>query len=121
MLYSDAQGTDQRSEELRWAPSREGVRSGAQDTLLEYIQPQHKVLMLGAGNSRLSEAELAACPGMGARERASGAFAWFENALRMDFRPLLVGAPVPLCRQEMYEEGFQTITNIDISMTVIKA
>merc|ERR1712110_891240 len=47
------------------------------DTLLEYVQPQDAILMLGAGNSRLSE--------------------------------------------EMYEEGFHNITNIDISMIVIKA
>lgn len=53
----------------RWA--------GLKDTLLEYIQPQHALLMLGAGNSRLSE--------------------------------------------ELYEEGYQKITNIDISNVVIKA
>mmetsp|Transcript_115217 Transcript_115217/g.223910 ORF Transcript_115217/g.223910 Transcript_115217/m.223910 type:complete len:211 (+) Transcript_115217:65-697(+) len=53
----------------RWA--------GLKDTLLEYIQQSHQILMLGAGNSRLSE--------------------------------------------EMYEEGFQNITNIDVSTVVIKA
>jgi len=53
----------------RWA--------GLKDTFLEYIQPAHSILMLGAGNSRLSE--------------------------------------------EMYDEGFTEITNIDISMVVIKA
>mmetsp|Transcript_113955 Transcript_113955/g.317341 ORF Transcript_113955/g.317341 Transcript_113955/m.317341 type:complete len:212 (-) Transcript_113955:245-880(-) len=53
----------------RWA--------GLKDTLLEYVTPQNTILMLGAGNSRLSE--------------------------------------------EMYEEGFHNITNIDISMVVIKA
>merc|ERR1712151_880780 len=53
----------------RWA--------GLKDSLLEYIQPSHSILMLGAGNSRLSE--------------------------------------------EMYEEGFHNITNIDISMVVTKA
>mmetsp|Transcript_50481 Transcript_50481/g.99718 ORF Transcript_50481/g.99718 Transcript_50481/m.99718 type:complete len:212 (+) Transcript_50481:89-724(+) len=53
----------------RWA--------GLKDTLLEYIQQNHSILMLGAGNSRLSE--------------------------------------------EMYEEGFHNITNIDISMVVTKA
>ena len=50
---------------------------GIKDTLAEFIQPQNAILMLGAGNSRLSE--------------------------------------------EMYEEGFQNITNIDISMVVTRA
>mmetsp|Transcript_1809 Transcript_1809/g.3905 ORF Transcript_1809/g.3905 Transcript_1809/m.3905 type:complete len:212 (+) Transcript_1809:50-685(+) len=53
----------------RWA--------GLKDTLLEFVQPAHSILMLGAGNSRLSE--------------------------------------------EMYEDGFQNITNIDISSVVTKA
>lgn len=53
----------------RWA--------GLKDTLLEYVQTNHTILMLGAGNSRLSE--------------------------------------------EMYEEGFHNITNIDISLVVTKA
>merc|ERR1712066_931736 len=47
------------------------------ETISEYLKPDHKILNLGAGNSRLSE--------------------------------------------EMYEEGFHNITNIDISMVVIKA
>jgi len=53
----------------RWA--------GLKDTLMEYVTPQNTILMLGAGNSRLSE--------------------------------------------EMYEEGFHNITNIDISLVVTKA
>merc|ERR1712151_270058 len=53
----------------RWA--------GLKDTLLEYIQSTHEILMLGAGNSRLSE--------------------------------------------ELYEEGYNKITNIDISNVVVKA
>mmetsp|Transcript_62899 Transcript_62899/g.162592 ORF Transcript_62899/g.162592 Transcript_62899/m.162592 type:complete len:208 (+) Transcript_62899:80-703(+) len=53
----------------RWA--------GLKDTLVGYMQPTHCVLMLGSGNSRLSE--------------------------------------------EMYEEGFHNITNIDISQVVTKA
>eukprot|EP00746_Dinoflagellata_sp_MGD_P160415 gnl/MRDRNA2_/MRDRNA2_87151_c0_seq1.p1 gnl/MRDRNA2_/MRDRNA2_87151_c0~~gnl/MRDRNA2_/MRDRNA2_87151_c0_seq1.p1 ORF type:complete len:214 (+),score=49.96 gnl/MRDRNA2_/MRDRNA2_87151_c0_seq1:86-727(+) len=53
----------------RWA--------GLKDTLLEYVQTNHTILMLGSGNSRLSE--------------------------------------------EMYEEGFHNITNIDISLVVTKA
>merc|ERR1712190_649882 len=53
----------------RWA--------GLKDTLLEYVTTQNMILMLGAGNSRLSE--------------------------------------------EMYEEGFHNITNIDISLVVTKA
>eukprot|EP00928_Gymnodinium_smaydae_P079287 TRINITY_DN63255_c0_g1_i1.p1 TRINITY_DN63255_c0_g1~~TRINITY_DN63255_c0_g1_i1.p1 ORF type:complete len:227 (+),score=45.52 TRINITY_DN63255_c0_g1_i1:57-683(+) len=53
----------------RWA--------GLKDTLIEYVRPAHAILMLGAGNSRLSE--------------------------------------------EMFEEGYQTITNIDISSVVVKA
>jgi len=53
----------------RWA--------GLKDTLLDYVQQTHQILMLGAGNSRLSE--------------------------------------------EMYEEGFKNITNIDISNVVTKA
>jgi len=53
----------------RWA--------GLKDTFLEFVKPTHKILMLGAGNSRLSE--------------------------------------------EMYDEGFQNIANIDISMVVVKA
>jgi len=53
----------------RWA--------GLKDRLVSVVQPQHSVLMLGSGNSRLSE--------------------------------------------EMYEEGFHNVTNIDISMVVIKA
>eukprot|EP00929_Paragymnodinium_shiwhaense_P036350 TRINITY_DN19493_c0_g1_i1.p1 TRINITY_DN19493_c0_g1~~TRINITY_DN19493_c0_g1_i1.p1 ORF type:complete len:235 (-),score=56.06 TRINITY_DN19493_c0_g1_i1:343-969(-) len=53
----------------RWA--------GLKDTFLEYVQPTNSVLMLGCGNSRLSE--------------------------------------------EMYEEGYQQITNIDISNVVVKA
>ncbi|CAE8581181.1 unnamed protein product [Polarella glacialis] len=52
----------------RWA--------GLKDTLLEYVQPSNTILMLGGGNSRLSE--------------------------------------------EMYEEGFHNINNIDIAMTVVK-
>jgi len=53
----------------RWA--------GLKDTLLEYVQTNHTILMLGSGNSRLSE--------------------------------------------EMYEEGFHNVTNIDISLVVTKA
>ena len=53
----------------RWA--------GLKDILLEYVTTQNTILMLGAGNSRLSE--------------------------------------------EMYEEGFHNITNIDISLVVTKA
>eukprot|EP00928_Gymnodinium_smaydae_P072785 TRINITY_DN56083_c0_g1_i1.p1 TRINITY_DN56083_c0_g1~~TRINITY_DN56083_c0_g1_i1.p1 ORF type:complete len:208 (+),score=50.63 TRINITY_DN56083_c0_g1_i1:94-717(+) len=53
----------------RWA--------GLKDTLLEYIRTNNAILMLGCGNSRLSE--------------------------------------------EMYEEGYQNITNIDASSVVIKA
>mmetsp|Transcript_58338 Transcript_58338/g.162584 ORF Transcript_58338/g.162584 Transcript_58338/m.162584 type:complete len:212 (+) Transcript_58338:89-724(+) len=53
----------------RWA--------GLKDTFLEFVQPAHSILMLGSGNSRLSE--------------------------------------------EMYEEGYQNITNIDISNIVVKA
>ncbi|CAK9093673.1 eEF1A lysine and N-terminal methyltransferase (eEF1A-KNMT) (Methyltransferase-like protein 13) [Includes: eEF1A lysine methyltransferase [Durusdinium trenchii] len=53
----------------RWA--------GLKDTFTEFAQPSHAILMLGCGNSRLSE--------------------------------------------EMYEEGYHSITNIDLCMTVIKA
>ena len=53
----------------RWA--------GLKDILLEYVTTQNTILMLGAGNSRLSE--------------------------------------------EMYEEGFHNITNIDSSLVVTKA
>jgi len=53
----------------RWA--------GLKDTFLEYVQPQHSLLMLGSGNARLSE--------------------------------------------EMYEDGYQKITNVDISNVVVKA
>merc|ERR1712096_380473 len=53
----------------RWA--------GVKDILLDYMSPAHQILMLGAGNSRLSE--------------------------------------------EMFEEGYQNIANIDISSVVIKA
>mmetsp|Transcript_53860 Transcript_53860/g.128278 ORF Transcript_53860/g.128278 Transcript_53860/m.128278 type:complete len:208 (+) Transcript_53860:88-711(+) len=49
---------------------------GLKDALLEYLQPEQSILMLGAGNSRLSE--------------------------------------------DMYEEGFTKITNIDISNVVTK-
>jgi 2-polyprenyl-3-methyl-5-hydroxy-6-metoxy-1,4-benzoquinol methylase len=51
--------------------------SGLKDSLLEFVKPQHQILMLGAGNSRLSE--------------------------------------------EMYEEGFVHITNIDISTVCVRA
>merc|ERR1712178_606592 len=47
------------------------------DTFAQFCQPHHSILMLGAGNSRLSE--------------------------------------------EMYEEGYQKITNVDISLVVTKA
>jgi len=53
----------------RWA--------GLKDRIAQYVKPAHSIMMLGAGNSRLSE--------------------------------------------EMYEEGFHNITNIDISMVVTKA
>merc|ERR1712072_1000660 len=53
----------------RWA--------GLKDTFLEYVQPQHSLLMLGSGNARLSE--------------------------------------------EMYEDGYQKISNVDISNVVVKA
>jgi len=53
----------------RWA--------GLKDVLTEYVQSTHQILMLGSGNSRLSE--------------------------------------------EMYEEGYHNISNIDISLVVIKA
>jgi SAM-dependent methyltransferase len=53
----------------RWA--------GLKDIFSEYIQQNHQMLVIGAGNSRLSE--------------------------------------------EMYEEGYHNISNIDISLTVIKA
>jgi ubiquinone/menaquinone biosynthesis C-methylase UbiE len=53
----------------RWA--------GLKDVLMEYVQTNHQILMLGCGNSRLSE--------------------------------------------EMYEEGFHNVTNVDISLVAIKA
>uniref|UniRef100_A0A7S1B136 Methyltransferase type 11 domain-containing protein n=1 Tax=Noctiluca scintillans TaxID=2966 RepID=A0A7S1B136_NOCSC len=53
----------------RWA--------GLKDTFAEYVQPHQNILMLGAGNSRLSE--------------------------------------------EMYEENYHNITNIDISPVCVKA
>merc|ERR1712118_37277 len=53
----------------RWA--------GLKDIFSEYIQQNHQMLVIGAGNSRLSE--------------------------------------------EMYEEGYHNISNIDISLTVTKA
>jgi len=53
----------------RWA--------GLKDCLAEFLEQNHKILMLGSGNSRLSE--------------------------------------------EMYDEGYQNITNIDISDVVVKA
>jgi ubiquinone/menaquinone biosynthesis C-methylase UbiE len=53
----------------RWA--------GLKDTFNQFVQPHHSVLMVGAGNSRLSE--------------------------------------------EMYEDGYQKITNIDISSVVVRA
>merc|ERR1719167_592509 len=51
--------------------------AGLKDTIMEHVKPENGILMLGAGNSRLSE--------------------------------------------EMYEEGFNNITNVDISNVVIKA
>jgi len=51
----------------RWA--------GLKDTFIEFVQPSHSILMLGSGNSRLSE--------------------------------------------EMYEEGYQNLTNIDVSQFIV--
>lgn len=51
--------------------------SGVRDVITEYIKPAHNILVVGAGNSRLSE--------------------------------------------EMYDEGFNTITNIDTSIVATKA
>ena len=50
--------------------------SGIKDIISQYIQPSFQTLMLGCGNSKMSE--------------------------------------------DMFEDGFQQITNVDISFTVIK-
>ena len=50
--------------------------SGVKDMITQYIKPEFTILMLGCGNSKMSE--------------------------------------------DMFEDGYQNITNVDISFTVIK-
>ena len=86
-----------------------------QETFTEFAQPSHAILMLGCGNSRLSEENDGS--------HKSSIFWEHRNSVGRAVSTCLFQFPhaSDFCWQEMYEEGYHSITNIDLCMTVIKA